>query len=130
MPTSAVHQKQSVKNGLLLQRAKNGTRPREPADQRYKNADLFGAIFPKRGVGAALPIAITEVMQMHLDKIRRPIALKALAKPCFVFESYLDRKSLTEQDTRFADATLQNPGCPPTLRMVIFDSFPFKLFEF
>ena len=32
------------KNGLVRQWARRGTRPRQPADQRYANAYLFGAI--------------------------------------------------------------------------------------
>jgi DDE superfamily endonuclease len=59
------------KNGLVRQWARRGTRPRQPADQRYDNAYLFGAICPARGVGAALalPYADTEAMQLHLDEI-------------------------------------------------------------
>ena len=46
-----------------------------PADQRYKNAYLFGAICPALGKGAALmlPWANTETMQMHLDEIARHV---------------------------------------------------------
>ncbi len=52
-----------------------------PADQRYKNAYLFGAICPAHGKGAALmlPWANTEAMQMHLDEISRHVARKAHA---------------------------------------------------
>jgi len=52
-----------------------------PADQRYKNAYLFGAICPAHGKGAALmlPWANTEMMQMHLDEIARHVARKAHA---------------------------------------------------
>ena len=52
-----------------------------PADQRYKNAYLFGAICPAHGKGAALmlPWANTETMQMHLDEIARHVARKAHA---------------------------------------------------
>jgi hypothetical protein len=32
------------KNGLVYQWAKKGTRPRQPKDQRYANAYLFGAV--------------------------------------------------------------------------------------
>ena len=42
------------KNGLVRQWARRGSRPRQPADQRYESAYLFGAICPARGVGAAL----------------------------------------------------------------------------
>ena len=54
------------KNGPVRQWAKRGTRPRQPADQRYDNAYLFGAICPARGVGAALalPYADTDMMQL------------------------------------------------------------------
>ena len=64
------------KNGQVRQWAKRGTRPRQPADQRYENAYLFGAICPARGVGAALalPRADTEAMQLHLDEISRHVA--------------------------------------------------------
>ena len=32
------------KNGLVYQWAKKGTRPRQPKDQRYENAYLFGGL--------------------------------------------------------------------------------------
>lgn len=52
-----------------------------PADQRYKNAYLFGAICPAHGKGAALmlPWSNTQTMQMHLDEISRHVARKAHA---------------------------------------------------
>jgi hypothetical protein len=52
-----------------------------PADQRYDNAYLFGAICPRRGKGAALmlPRANTDAMQRHLDEISRNVAAKAHA---------------------------------------------------
>jgi hypothetical protein len=64
------------KNGLVRQWARRGTRPTQPADQRYDNAYLFGAICPARGVGAALalPYADTDMMQLHLNEISRNIA--------------------------------------------------------
>ena len=60
------------KNGVVRQWARRGTRPRQPADQRYENAYLFGAICPARGTGAALalPVANTEAMQSTLTKSR------------------------------------------------------------
>ena len=69
------------KNGLVRQWARRGTRPRQPADQRYDNAYLFGAICPARGVGAALalPYADTDMMQLHLDEISRTVAAGAHA---------------------------------------------------
>ena len=59
--------------------AKKGTRPRLPADQRYTNAYLFGAICPMGAKGAALmlPFANTAAMQMHLDEISCNVAAKA-----------------------------------------------------
>jgi hypothetical protein len=58
-----------------------GTRPRQPADQRYESAYLFGAICPARGVGAALamPCPDTQAMQAHLDEIARTVAKGAHA---------------------------------------------------
>lgn len=63
------------KNGLVRQWARRGTRPRQPADQRYESAYLFGAICPARGVGAglAMPFADTEAMQHHLGEISRRV---------------------------------------------------------
>ncbi|RWM06485.1 MAG: IS630 family transposase [Mesorhizobium sp.] len=63
------------KNGIVRQWARRGTRPRQPADQRYKSAYLFGAICPARGTGAALalPFADTEAMQLHINEISRHV---------------------------------------------------------
>ena len=65
----------------MRQWARRGTRPRQPADQRYESAYLFGAICPARGTGAALalPFADTEAMQLHLDEIARTVARGAHA---------------------------------------------------
>ena len=69
------------KNGLVRQWARRGTRPRQPADQRYESAYLFGAICPARGVGAALalPSADTDAMQRHLEEISANVAVGAHA---------------------------------------------------
>ena len=65
----------------MRQWARRGTRPRQPADQRYANAYLFGAICPARGTcaGLALPNADTEAMQLHLEDISRHVAMGAHA---------------------------------------------------
>ncbi len=67
------------KNGRVRIWAKKGTRPRLPADQRYTNAYLFGAICPMAAKGAALmlPFANTAAMQMHLDEISCNVAAQA-----------------------------------------------------
>jgi hypothetical protein len=69
------------KNGTVRQWARRGTRPIQPADQRYESAYLFGAICPARGVGAgmALPFADTEAMQLHINEIARHVARGAHA---------------------------------------------------
>ncbi|MBS1082094.1 IS630 family transposase, partial [Gluconobacter kondonii] len=69
------------KNGVVRQWARRGTRPRQPADQRYANAWLFGAICPARGkaAGLALPFIGTDSMQLHLDEIARCVARGAHA---------------------------------------------------
>jgi len=69
------------KNGRARIWARKGTRPSLPADQRYENAYLFGAICPKRGTGAALllPKANTHAMQLHLNEISKYVARKAHA---------------------------------------------------
>ncbi len=65
----------------MRQWARRGTRPRQPADQRYQSAYLFGAVCPARGVGAglAMPYADTNAMQAHLDEISRKVAKGAHA---------------------------------------------------
>ena len=64
------------KNSRVRQWARKGTRPRQPADQRYANAYIFGAICPARGVGAAImmPTADTQAMQLHLEEISKTAA--------------------------------------------------------
>ena len=64
------------KNGTTRLWARQGTRPRQPADQRYANACIFGAICPERGVGAALvrPCCDTVAMQAHLNEISVNVA--------------------------------------------------------
>src|SRR6266849_6215577 len=63
------------KNSLVYQWAKKGTRPRQPKDQRYENAYLFGAVCPSRDTGVAIimPQSDTEAMQAHLDAIGRSV---------------------------------------------------------
>jgi len=65
----------------VRQWARRGTRPRQPADQRYESAYLFGAICPAKGKGAALalPHVDTEAMQLHLDEISCSVARGAHA---------------------------------------------------
>ena len=65
----------------MRQWARRGSRPRQPADQRYDSAYLFGAICPARGTGAALamPYADTQAMQLHLNEISRTVATRAHA---------------------------------------------------
>jgi hypothetical protein len=69
------------KNGLVRQWARRGSRPRQPADQRYESAYLFGAICPARATGAALamPYADSEAMQLHLEEVSRMVRRGAQA---------------------------------------------------
>lgn len=69
------------KNGQVRLWARKGTRPRQPADQRYQNAYLFGAICPAKAKGAALmmPEANARAMQAHLDEISHNVASNAHA---------------------------------------------------
>src|SRR5467141_2921215 len=64
------------KNGLVYQWAKKGSRPRQPKDQRYENAYLFGAVCPGRNTGIAviMPHADTEALQKHVDEISLAVA--------------------------------------------------------
>lgn len=63
------------KNELVYQWAPKGTRPRQPRDQRYENAYLFGAFCAERdaGVGLIMPNADTSAMQLHLEQIGRAV---------------------------------------------------------
>ena len=56
------------KNGIVSQWSRRGSRPRQPADQRYENAY---AVCPARGTGAAIAVtyADTDAMQLHLNEI-------------------------------------------------------------
>jgi len=69
------------KNGIVRQWARTGSRPRQPNDQRYESAYLFGAICPAKGTGAALvmPAADSHAMQTHLHEISRTVARGAHA---------------------------------------------------
>jgi DDE superfamily endonuclease len=69
------------KNGCVRQWASRGSRPRQPVDQRYDSAYLFGAVCPARNMGAALalPFADTSAMQRHIDEISRHISPGAIA---------------------------------------------------
>ena len=77
-----------TKNGQTYQWAAKGTRPRQPADQRYENAYIFGAVCPEQDKGAALvmPYANTEAMQKHLEEISWVVAENAclIQKVAFV----------------------------------------------
>jgi hypothetical protein len=61
--------------------AERGSRPVAPRDQRYSWAYLFGAICPARGTGTALvlPVANTDMMNLHLDEISACVAPDAHA---------------------------------------------------
>jgi transposase len=63
------------KNKITRRWAKRGTRPSAPRDQRTASTDIFGAVCPKEGKGAALvmPACNTEAMNLHLLEIKRAI---------------------------------------------------------
>ncbi|RWB93975.1 MAG: hypothetical protein EOQ56_32645 [Mesorhizobium sp.] len=61
------------KNGIAQQWARLGTRPRQPADQRHKNAS-YSASYAQHvvpGAALALPFADTQAMQLHINEISR-----------------------------------------------------------
>ncbi len=64
------------KTKLTRRWAPRASRPTAPKDQRTQSAWIFGAICPKRGVGAGLvlPRCNTEAMQWHLDEISSQVA--------------------------------------------------------
>ena len=58
-----------------------GSRPLMVRDNRHDSAYLFGAIFPARGVGAAMitPHANVEAMNLHLAEIGTQVTAGAMA---------------------------------------------------
>jgi hypothetical protein len=62
-------------NGIVRQWSRRGSRPRQPAVQRYETAYLFSATYPARGTGVAIavPYADTEAMQLHRNEISRHV---------------------------------------------------------
>jgi transposase len=64
------------KNKITRRRARGGTRPSAPKDQRRSSAWLFDAICPDHGKGAGLvlPFCNTETMALHLAEISLAIA--------------------------------------------------------
>jgi transposase len=59
------------KNGITRRWARRGTRPSAPQDQRYASTDIFGAVCPQDGKGAALVLSLcnTAAMNLHLAEI-------------------------------------------------------------
>jgi hypothetical protein len=66
------------KNGLVYQWAQKGTRPRQPKDQRYANAYVFGAICPARDTGTALVLWRLDVRRTIARELAEAAAAAAL----------------------------------------------------
>jgi hypothetical protein len=64
------------KNKAPRRWAKRGTRPGPPRDQRTAFTDIFGAVCPKDGKGAApiLPACNSEALNLHLAEIAEIVA--------------------------------------------------------
>jgi len=64
------------KNKIARRWARRGTRPHAPHDQRTSSADIFGAICPQQGKGAALvlPRCDTPAMNLHLAEVAQAVA--------------------------------------------------------
>ena len=69
------------KNPCVYQWAPTGSRPRQPADQRFESMYVFGAFCPQKGTAAAIlsPVCNHEIMQMHLNEISQQVGKKAHA---------------------------------------------------
>ncbi len=100
------------KNGCVRQWAKRGTRPRQPADQRYASAYVFGAVCPARGAGAALvlPFANTHAMQKHIREISRNVSQGAMAVVLMDNASWHKTKKL--RWPKNVRPMFIPPGCP------------------
>jgi transposase len=70
-----------TRSNACVRRARRGTRPAAPQDQRTASAYIFGAICPKEGKGAAIvvPRCLTGAMALHLAEISRTVAPDAHA---------------------------------------------------
>ena len=64
------------KNRITRRWARRGTRPAAASDQRTASTDIFGAICPALGKGAALvlPRCNTAAMNLHLAEITQAVA--------------------------------------------------------
>jgi hypothetical protein len=100
------------KNGCVRQWAKRGSRPRQPADQRYESAFVFGAVCPKRDTGVALvlPYADSFAMQQHLDEMAKHVAAGAHAVVLLDQAGWHKAKKLKWPDN--LSALFIPPGCP------------------
>ena len=100
------------KNGCVRQWARRGSRPRQPADQRYESAFVFGAVCPQRDTGAALvlPYANSFAMQQHLDEIAKHVAPGAHAVMLFDQAGWHKAKKMKWPDN--LSPLFIPPGCP------------------
>ena len=100
------------KNGCVRQWARRGSRPRQPADQRYESAFVFGAVCPQRDTGAALvlPYADSFAMQKHLDEIAKHVAPGAHAVMLLDQAGWHKAKKLKWPDN--LSPLFIPPGCP------------------
>ena len=69
------------KNGLVRQCAKRGSRPRQPANQRYENAYLIGAICPARGKGAHAVLLLDRAGWHTTGKLDIPKNITPIFRP-------------------------------------------------
>lgn len=100
------------KNSTVRQWAKRGSRPRQPAGQRYESAYVFGAVCPERDTGAALvlPYADTFAMQQHLHEIASHVAADAHGVVLLDNAGWHKAKKLKWPDNLSPLYIL--PGCP------------------
>lgn len=100
------------KNGCVRLWARRGSRPRQPADQRYESAFVFGAVCPQRDTGAALvlPYANSFAMQQHLDEIAKHVVPGAHAVMLLDQAGWHKAKKLKWPDN--LSPLFIPPGCP------------------
>src|SRR6266571_7399858 len=103
------------KNSLVYQWAKTGTRPRQPKDQHYENAYLFGAVCPSRDTGIAartdraeqIGVFIVLILRLARPRARlRPLVDKTVLLPDahFVLEPHLDWRCGRKLRQRLGDS--------------------------
>jgi hypothetical protein len=96
------------KNGLVRQWARRGTRPPQPADQRYENAYLFGAICPAKARARRWPCRLPTPTRCNSISRKSAATSQSARMPC----SPLTEPAGTPRPNASCPRTSRRSGCP------------------